>query len=138
LFLWWSLGFPLFLGLLLWSPPWSLGFALFLELLLWSLLWSLGFALFLELLLWSLLWSLGLPLFLELLLTPSMLQGSHFLFLVHLSRAKSKLRYYSSIFMLFKEGGLINQATTKCSGDKSEGGKPKHQIPNPKQKKGRT
>jgi hypothetical protein len=125
LFLWWSLGFPLFLGLLLWSPPWSPP---------WSLLWSLGFALFLELLLWS----LGLPLFLELLLTPSMLQGSHFLFLVHLSRAKSKLRYYSSIFMLFKEGGLINQATTKCSGDKSEGGKPKHQIPNPKQKKGRT
>jgi hypothetical protein len=121
LFLWWSLGFPLFLGLLLWSPPWSPP-------------WSLGFALFLELLLWS----LGLPLFLELLLTPSMLQGSHFLFLVHLSRAKSKLRYYSSIFMLFKEGGLINQATTKCSGDKSEGGKPKHQIPNPKQKKGRT
>jgi len=57
----------------------------------WSLLWSLGFSLFLELLLWSLLWSLGLTLFLELLLASAMLQGSHFLLLVHFSRTESKL-----------------------------------------------
>jgi len=84
LFLWWSLGFPLFLGLLRWSPPRRL-------------LWNLGFTLFLELLLWSLLWSLGFHFFLELLPALAMLQGSHFLFLVHISRVKSRLRDYSSI-----------------------------------------
>jgi hypothetical protein len=36
-------------------------------------------------------WSLGLSLFLELLLAPAMLQGSHFLLLVHLSCVKSRL-----------------------------------------------
>jgi len=36
-------------------------------------------------------WSLGFSLFLELLLAPPMLQGSHFLLLVHLSRTKSEL-----------------------------------------------
>jgi len=76
---------------------WSLGFSLFLEL----LLWSLGFALFLELLLWSLLWSLGLSLFLELLSALAVLQGSHFLLLIHLSRAKFKL--WESFYHIARE-----------------------------------
>ena len=36
-------------------------------------------------------WSLGLSLFLELLSALAMLQGSHFLLLIHLSLAKSEL-----------------------------------------------
>jgi len=36
-------------------------------------------------------WSLGFSLFLELLSALAMLQGSHFLLLVHLSRTKSEL-----------------------------------------------
>lgn len=44
-------------------------------------------------------WRLGLGLssFLELLFAPPVFQGSHFLFLVHITRVKSELRSYSSI-----------------------------------------
>lgn len=52
-------------------------------------------------------WSLGLSLFLELLSALAMLQGSHFLLLIHLSRAKSKLSelfYHIGVFKDAEKG----------------------------------
>jgi len=78
-------------------------------------------------------WSLGLSLFLELFSALAVLQGSYFLLLVHISRAKSKLLELFYHIMREVQESLINQATTKGGGASPEVRNPKHQIPNPKQ-----
>jgi len=68
-------------------------------------------------------WSLGLSLFLELLSPPPMLQGRHFLLLVHLSRAKSvllKLFYHIAGEMQGSPEGENPKQNSRIKGQKSK------------------
>ena len=60
-------------------------------------------------------WSLGLSLFLELLSALAMLQGSHFLLLIHLSRAKSE-----SLELFYHIEG-VQKMQRKARNDKKRG-----------------